>query len=94
MRHRIRPTILLRLLLTGAAGAGSTYKWADDQGIVRFSDHAPEAGQVEGAIEKKLNAARRHKRYNPRGGGPITVINGRPIVGFAPAAFAQALKGS
>jgi glutaredoxin-like YruB-family protein len=45
-------------------------------------------------IEKDSQAARRHKRYNPRGGVPVTVINGRPIVGFAPAAFAQALKGS
>ena len=163
MRHTIRHTILLLLLLTGAAGAGSIYKWVDDQGVVHFSDHAPEAGQVEGAIEtrqevasspsspppaaetaqppetmppsaaqerkdvtveiyttswcrycqdaknyfqsrgigfkeydieKDLKAARRHKRYNPRGGVPVTVINGRPIVGFAPAAFAQALEGS
>lgn len=45
-------------------------------------------------IEKDRQAARRHKQYNPRGGVPVTVINGRPIVGFAPAAFAEALKDS
>jgi glutaredoxin-like YruB-family protein len=163
MRHTIRHTIILLLLLTSAAGAGSIYKWVDDQGVVHYSDHAPETDQVKGAIEtrqgvassplsppptaetahspetmpppaarerkdvtveiyttswcrycrdaknyfqsrgivfkeydieKDRKAARRHKRYNPRGGVPVTVINGRPIVGFAPAAFAQALKGS
>jgi glutaredoxin-like YruB-family protein len=162
MRHTIRHSLLLLLLLTSAAGAGSIYKWVDDQGVVHYSDQAPEADQVEGAIEtrqgiagsplsppppaqsahppetlqrpaarerrdvtveiyttswcrycrdaknyfhsrgigfkeydieKDPKAARRHKRYNPRGGVPVTVINGRPIVGFAPAAFAQALKG-
>lgn len=53
MKHTIRHTIVLLLLLTSAAGAGSIYKWVDDQGVVHYSD-----------------------------------------VGFAPAAFAQALKGS
>jgi hypothetical protein len=57
MRHTIRPTILLLLLLTSAAGAGSIYKWVDDQGIVHFSDHAPEAGQVEGAIETRAGVS-------------------------------------
>lgn len=164
MRHTIRHTILLLLLLTSAAVAGSIYKWVDDQGVTHYSDQAPEANRVEGAvetrqgvagrplsppptaaetahppetmdppaaqerkdvtveiyttswcrycrdaknyflsrgivfveydIEKDRKAARRHKRYNPRGGVPVTVINGRPIVGFAPAAFAQALNGS
>jgi glutaredoxin-like YruB-family protein len=165
MRHTIRHTLVLLLLLTSAAGAGSIYKWVDDQGVTHYSDQAPEANQVvEGAvetrqgvagsspvsppppaktanppetmqppaarerkdvtveiyttswcrycrdaknyfqsrgivfkeydIEKDRKAARRHKRYNPRGGVPVTVINGRPIVGFAPAAFAQALNGS
>jgi len=163
MRHTIRHTIVLLLLLTSAAVAGSIYKWVDDQGVTHYSDQAPEANRVEGAvetrqgvagsplsppppaesaqppettrppaaperkdvtveiyttswcrycrdaknyfhsrgivfkeydIEKDPKAARRHKRYNPRGGVPVTVINGRPIVGFAPAAFAQALNGS
>ena len=163
MRHTIRHSLLLLLLLTSAAGAGSIYKWVDDQGVTHYSDQGPEADRVEGVvetrqgaagsplspplttetaqpsetqqppaarerkdvtveidttswcrycrdaknyfrsrgivfqeydIEKDRKAARRHKRYNPRGGVPVTVINGRPIVGFSPAAFSQALSGS
>ena len=45
-------------------------------------------------VEKDRQAARRLKRYNPRGGVPVTVINGRPIMGYAPAAFARALQES
>ena len=45
-------------------------------------------------VEKDRAAAKRLKRYNPRGGVPVTVINGRAIVGYAPAAFARALKNS
>lgn len=163
MQHAIQRTIVFLLLLTTAAWAGSIYKWVDDQGVVHYSDHAPQEDQVEGVvetrqavsgnpssppsaadtvqspetmrpptaqerkevtvviyttswcrycrdaknyfhsrgivfqeydIEKDRQAAQRHKQYNPRGGVPVTVINGRPIVGFAPAAFAQALKDS
>ena len=43
-------------------------------------------------VEKDPKAARRLKRYNPRGGVPVTVINGQPILGYAPAAFARALQ--
>jgi len=43
-------------------------------------------------VEKDPKAARRLKRYNPRGGVPLTVINGRPIMGYAPADFARALQ--
>ena len=140
MRHTIRHTLVLLLLLTSAAGAGSIYKWVDDQGVAHYSDQAPEANQVvegrrnpprdcrqqpgvtsatsgdrhppgdhattsspraqgchcrdlypelvpycrdaknyfqsrgivfkEYDIEKDSQAARRHKRYNPRGGFP------------------------
>jgi len=45
-------------------------------------------------IEKDRAAAQRHRRYNPRGGVPVTVINGQPIIGFAPEAFNRALQGS
>jgi len=163
MKHAIQRTIILLLFLATTAWAGSIYKWVDDQGVVHYSDHAPQEDQVKGAIEtrqavsgspssppsaaesvqspetmrpppaqerknvtveiyttswcrycrdaknyfysrgiafqeydieKDRQAARRHKQYNPRGGVPVTVINGRPIVGFAPTAFAQALKNS
>ena len=43
-------------------------------------------------VEKDRQAARRLKRYYPRGGVPVTVINGQPIMGYAPAAFARALQ--
>lgn len=43
-------------------------------------------------VEKDRQAARRLKRYSPRGGVPVTVINGQPIMGYAPAAFARALQ--
>jgi glutaredoxin-like YruB-family protein len=157
-----RVVITLLLLAAATAGAGSIYKWVDDNGVVHYSDRAPDETHVEGDvetreavsgtpspsvgtdetsapaaadppapetrrptpeieiyttswcrycrdaknyfrtrgipfkeydIEKDSAAARRHKRYNPRGGVPVTVINGRPIVGYAPAAFARALQG-
>mgnify|MGYP001815248669 CR=1 FL=1 len=43
-------------------------------------------------VEKDARAARRLRRYNPRGGVPVTVIDGRPIVGYAPDAFSRALQ--
>jgi len=45
-------------------------------------------------VEKDPKAAQRLKRYNPRGGVPVTVIDGEPIMGYNPAAFARALQGS
>ena len=45
-------------------------------------------------VEKDRAAAQRLKRYNPRGGVPVTVINGRAIVGYAPNAFDRALQNS
>ena len=158
-----RVVITLMLLTAATAWAGSIYKWVDENGVVHYSDHAPDEDDVTGEIEtreaaagsppppsekgatpappaveaptpeprrqtasveiyttswcryckdaknyfrtrgipfkeydieKDTAAARRHRRYNPRGGVPVTVINGRAIVGYAPAAFACALEGS
>ena len=50
-------------------------------------------GFKEYDIEKDRAAARRHRRYNPRGGVPVTVINGQPIIGYAPDVFGRALQG-
>lgn len=159
-----RILIIILVLTVTAAGAGTIYKWVDDNGVVHYSDHAPGDDGVQGDIEthegvtsppspstpadkdspspenappppsqtspknadveiyttswcryckdaksyfqsrgiafKEYDiendraAARRHKRYNPRGGVPVTVINGRPIVGYAPAAFDRALRNA
>jgi glutaredoxin-like YruB-family protein len=159
-----RVMVILVVLTAAAAGAGSIYKWVDEEGVVHYSDRAPEDSSVQGDIETRESvtsrpspetpedkgarppasaqppppetspknadveiyttrwcryckdakryfqsrgiryreydierdrtAARRHKRYNPRGGVPVTVINGRAIVGYAPAAFARALRNS
>ena len=156
--------ILLLLLFAAAAWAGSIYKWVDKNGVVHYSDGAPEGEGINGDIEtrpavdgdstptvesentetpsattpppqvdtrrkdaeveiyttswchyceqtkryfrsrgirfkeydieKDRAAARRHRRYNPRGGVPVTVINGQPIIGYAPDAFGRALQGS
>ncbi len=154
--------ILLILLAAVSAWAGTIYKWVDENGVVHYTDQAPDTDNVTGSIEtreavtgnpppaagdeddpapptvssppesrrqtadvdiyttswcrycrdtknyfrsrgvafteydieKDRAAARRLRRYNPRGGVPVTVINGRPIVGYAPAAFARALKES
>ncbi len=165
MKHiRWRMIFLLVMLIASASWAGSIYKWVDENGVVHYSDRAPDGGSVQGDIEtreaapsrpspdassKRANpspptaekpppekspskaqveiyttswcryckdakryfqsrgiafteydieknraAARRHKRYNPRGGVPVTVINGQPIVGYAPAAFDRALRNS
>lgn len=157
-----RTTIFLILLAAVTAGAGSIYKWVDENGVAHYSDRAPDDDNFKGDIEtreavngspqptsgdeaslahpavasppeprrptadveiyttswcrycrdaknyfrargivfteydieKDRAAARRLRRYNPRGGVPVTVINGRPIVGYAPDAFARALKES
>jgi glutaredoxin-like YruB-family protein len=155
--------LLILLLWTAAAWAGSIYKWVDKDGVVHYSDGAPEEGvgnEIETRpavasdptttapsanpetppatiqpphvdtrreapkveiyttswchycqqtkryfrsrgivfkeydIENDRAAARRHRRYNPRGGVPVTVINGQPIIGFAPDAFDRALQGA
>jgi glutaredoxin-like YruB-family protein len=156
--------VLLLLLGTAAAMAGSIYKWVDEKGVVHYSDGAPAGGKASGAVEslpavagesspptapqtdqgasagaepagvdaprktpvveiyttswchyckdakryfrsrgiafteydveKDQAAAQRLRRYNPRGGVPLTVINGQPIVGYAPAAFARALEAT
>jgi glutaredoxin-like YruB-family protein len=149
--------VLLLLAITAAgAGASAIYKWVDQDGVVHYSDQAPEANAatdietrpaVAGSpstatedpsrtstptaqtndardepevaiyttswcrycqqakdyfrsrgipfkafdVEKDRAAARRLKRYNPRGGVPVTVINGQPIIGYAPAAFERAI---
>lgn len=165
MKHSLwRTMLVLMLLATTTAWAGSIYKWVDKNGTVHYSDQTPEkdrvAGDVESRqavaggpppiaptndgtqtpdaappsrpkndlknadieiyttswcrycrdaknyfrsrgiafkeydVEKDRAAARRLKRYNPRGGVPLTVINGQPIVGYAPSAFDRALKNS
>mgnify|MGYP000159194303 CR=1 len=163
MKHAIGCNLVLLILLAAATTwAGTIYKWVDDNGVVHYTDQAPDADNVKGDvetrdavtgspppaaghedapttptvssppesrrqtaevdiyttswcrycrdaknyfrargiafteydIEKDRAAARRLRRYNPRGGVPVTVINGRPIVGYAPAAFARALKES
>lgn len=166
MKSRRWPVMLILLLLSATvAWAGSIYRWVDQDGVVHYSDGAPESSDgVSGAvesrpavagdpspgaagetgsptpaaappppsasqreqavveiyttswcrycrdtkryfrsrgmafkeydIEKDRAAARCHRRYNPRGGVPVTVINGQPIVGYAPEAFARALRGS
>ena len=156
--------LLLLLLSTTVVWAGSIYKWVDKDGVVHYSDGAPESQGISGDIEtrpavtgnsapptagenagiapatppppqtgtprketvveiyttswchycqqtkhyfrsqgiaykaydieKDPAAARRHRRYNPRGGVPVTVINGQAIIGYAPDAFARALQGS
>jgi glutaredoxin-like YruB-family protein len=156
--------ILLILLFAATAWTGSIYKWVDKDGVVHYSDGAPEGEGISGDIEtrpavdgdstpmverknteapsattppsqadtrrkdavveiyttswchycdqtkryfrsrgitfkeydieKDRAAARRHRRYNPRGGVPVTVINGQPIIGYAPDAFGRALQGS
>jgi glutaredoxin-like YruB-family protein len=156
--------LILILTITSTAWAGSIYRWVDKDGVVHFSDHAPDNDAVKGDIEtrqavagdpapgtsagtigapsksiqtppddarhenaiveiyttswcryckdtkryfrsrgisfteydveKDSAAARRLRRLNPRGGVPLTVINGRPIVGYAPAAFDRALRES
>ena len=155
--------IFLVLLFAAAAYAGSIYTWVDKDGVVHYSDGAPEGESISGDIEtrpavdgdptpsvaskntktpsaktppqvdtrrenavveiyttswchyceqtkryfrsrgirfkeydieKDRAAARRHRRYNPRGGVPVTVINGQPIIGYAPEAFGQVLQGS
>lgn len=163
MNDRCWQAILLLFLLSATVvWAGSIYRWVDEDGVVHYSDGAPESreevsGDIESRpavtgepspgttgetdtptpaaaptppsdspraqadveiyttswcrycqdakryfrsrgiafkefdIEKDPAAARRHRRYNPRGGVPVTVINGRPIVGYAPEAFARAL---
>jgi glutaredoxin-like YruB-family protein len=42
-------------------------------------------------VETDRQAAQRLRKYNPRGGIPVTVIDGKPIIGYAPKAFAAAL---
>jgi glutaredoxin-like YruB-family protein len=157
MRRRSWAIVLLLLAMTvSGVGAGALYKWVDQDGVVHYSDQAPEeadardvetrpavtgrpsAASEEAAstptptedasnsredldveiyttswcrycqqakdyflardipfkefdVEKDRAAARRLKRYNPRGGVPVTVIKGRPIIGFAPAAFDRAI---
>ena len=156
--------LILFLTITSVAWAGSIYRWVDKDGVVHYSDRAPDNDAIEGDIEtrqtvagdpppeaaggtigappktiqtpsdnarhknavveiyttswcryckdtkryfhsrgisfteydieKDRAAARRLKRLNPRGGVPLTVINGRPIIGYAPAAFDRALKES
>jgi len=164
MKTSIGQTVIILILLAAAtAWAGAIYRWVDDNGVVHYSDGAPDGDNFQGDIEtrqavpdsplpasggketappasvdapppaprpqaavveiyttswcryckdaknyfrkrgiafneydieKDRAAARRHRRYNPRGGVPVTVINGQAIVGFAPAAFARALKES
>jgi mycoredoxin len=161
---RFTGMLLLLLLSTTAVWAGSIYKWVDKNGVVHYSDGAPESQGISGDIqtrpavtgdpappttgendgispattpppqtvsprkaavveiyttswchycqqtkhyfrsqgiaykeydiEKDRAAAQRHRRYNPRGGVPVTVINGQAIIGYAPDAFARALQGS
>ncbi len=45
-------------------------------------------------IEKDDAAARRMARINPRGGVPVTVINGQVFRGFSEEVYASALEGS
>lgn len=147
---------ILLALTTAGAGAGAIYKWVDQDGVVHYSDQAPETAAArdlesrpavsgpppaatdgtapgpdptdrpeiskqrldveiyttswcrycqqakdyflsrgipfkEFDVEKDRAAARRLKRYNPRGGVPVTVIDGQPIIGFAPGAFDRAI---
>jgi hypothetical protein len=42
-RHRIAVFIVLCALLVNCADARSIYRWADWQGQVHFSDHAPDS---------------------------------------------------
>ena len=53
MRHTIRHTIALLLLLTSAAVAGSIYKWVDDQGVTHYSD----VGFAPTAFAQALNGS-------------------------------------
>lgn len=52
MKHALwRTIIILILLATSTALAGSIYKWVDKEGGVHYSDRAPEENQVEGDVE-------------------------------------------
>ncbi len=43
-------------------------------------------------VEKDKDAARRHRKLNPRGGVPVAVINGKTLFGFSQTAYESALK--
>jgi glutaredoxin-like YruB-family protein len=155
-----RIALVLVLISSATVWAGNMYKWVDAEGVVHFSDGAPDDAQLadsvetrpavsaadqtaaappavsennsppaaavqaprraakvevytaswcgycqqtknylrqhgihftEYDIEKDPQAARRLRQYNPRGGIPVTVIDGKPIIGYAPQAFAAAL---
>jgi glutaredoxin len=43
-------------------------------------------------IERDRNAAQRKRNLDPRGGVPFAVVNGQPIHGYAPSAYARALE--
>jgi glutaredoxin-like YruB-family protein len=155
-----RIALILVLISGTTVWAGSMYKWVDANGVVHFSDGAPDGSQHGGGVETRpavssngaaaappphapaasenpaaaapvprravkveiysaswcgycqqtksyfrrqgiafteydvesdKQAAQRLRRYNPRGGIPVTVIDGKVIIGYAPKAFAAAL---
>lgn len=55
--------------------------------------HARGIPFTEYDIEADADAAQRKQEIDSRPGVPLAVINGQPILGFVPAAYAQALAG-
>ena len=43
-------------------------------------------------IERDQSAAQRKRNLDPRGGVPFAVVNGQPIHGYSPSAYARALE--
>ena len=49
--------LILILTITSTAWAGSIYRWVDKDGVVHYSDHAPDNDAVKGDIETRQATA-------------------------------------